>query len=175
MRRSYSAVFILSLVFLASSLGIAQEPKVYVDPVDRYQIQLAGEWQDVSHTDGGGVRRLVIVFQGHSDRGELKIKKSSLADTTFEKFLKTQEESSYRYLPGYVKIKHEEPFGGGKLSGKMIEFDFKKYNNFKLARYYYFDDGKGSVWELLFTGDPKFLKNVRADTDVMARSFKPLE
>jgi hypothetical protein len=175
MRRNYSAVFILILVFVASNIGIAQESKTYTDPVDRYQIQLAGEWQEVSSTEASGARRLVIVFQGHSDRGELRIKKSSLADTTFEKFLKTEEESAYRYLPGYIKIKHEETFGGGKLSGKMIEFDFKRYNNPKLARYYYVEDGKGNVWSLMFSGEPKIIKNIRPDTDVMARSFKPLE
>ena len=174
MRLNYSAVLFLVLVFVISIIGIAQQPKIYSDPVDRYQIQLAGEWQEVSSTEGTGQRRLIIVFQGHSDRGELRIRKTSLDGSTLEKFRK-EEEQTFRYLPGFVKIKHEETFGGGKLSGKMIEFDFKKYNNFKLARYYYFDDTKGNVWALMFTGDPKILKNIRPDTDVMARSFKPLE
>jgi len=175
MRLNFSAVFILILVLVVSNVGIAQEPKVYTDPVDRYQITLAGEWTDVSSTEGSGARRLVIVFQGHSDRGELRIKKSSPADSDLDKVIKTEEETSFRYLPGYLKIKRTEVFGGGKLSGKMVEFDFKRYNNFKLARYYYFDDKKGNVWVLMFSGDPKIIKNIRPDTDVMARSFKPLE
>jgi hypothetical protein len=158
-----------------SNFGIAQESKIYSDPVDRYQIQLAGEWQEVSHTEGSGARRLVIVFQGHSDRGELRIKKISLSGSTLEQFIKAEEEPTFRYLPGYIKIKHEEPFGGGKLTGRMIEFDFKRYNNPKLARYYYVDDGKGNVWAMMFSGDPKIIKNIRPDTDMMARSFKPLE
>jgi len=174
MRLNYSAIFVLILVFVIANVGIAQQPKVYTDPVDRYQIQLASEWQDISSTQGSGQRRLIIAFQGHSDRGELKIRKTSLEGTTLEKFRK-EEEQTFRYLPGFEKIKREETFGGGKLSGKMIEFDFKKFNNFKLARYYYFDDTKGNVWALMFTGDPKIMKNIRPDTDMMARSFKPLE
>ncbi|HZS45585.1 MAG TPA: hypothetical protein VFC63_10815, partial [Blastocatellia bacterium] len=134
----------------------------------------APDWQDVSNMDPNGQRRLVIVFQGHSDQGELKVRKAALGNSSFDDFIKSDEAASLRYQPGFVKVKREEAFGGGPLTGKLIEFDFKRYNNPREGRYYYLDDKKGNVWILMFSGVPTVMRNVRPDTDKMARSFKPL-
>ena len=175
MRLKYSAIFIVITIFVVSIFALAQETKIYTDPVDRYQVQLSGDWREVSSTEGNGQRRLVIVYQGHSDRGELRVRKVESGGLILDQLLKKEEESSLRYLPGFAKVKNQEVFGGGGFSGKMIEFDFKRYNNAKLARYYYIDDAKGNFWILMFSGETRFIKNVRPDTDKMARSFKPLE
>src|SRR5215467_956702 len=136
MRSVFIFTFSVLLCGIFCFVSLAQEKKVYTDPVDRYQIELGPNWQDVSSTEGNGQRRLVIVFQGHSDQGELKIRKVSLGNTSFDDFIKNDEAASLRYLPAFVKVKREEPFGGGPLGGRMIEFDFKRFNNPREGRYY---------------------------------------
>lgn len=165
------------LILLMGLVGpvLAQEGKLYTDPIDRFQLQLEPDWEEISYTDNSGQRRLSFVFRGSSDKGELKIRKLSLDGLPLEAFIEREEGTTLQYLPGFVRVKRQELFGGGQLKGKFIEFNFKRNRQDRLARYYYLVDDKNNLWILLFSGRPDYIRSLRPNTDQMARSFKLLE
>ena len=153
--------------------AFSQEDKLYTDPIEHFEFQLPANWQAVDQAEANGGRKLEFVFRGHGDDGQFRIRKGELEKKSLDDFMKTDELATIRYLPGFIAVKHEEPFGGGSLEGKMIEFTFKRYNSPAEGRYYYLTDGKGTVWKLEFSGRPNFIRGLRPETDRMARSFKP--
>ena len=186
--RSFLVILVLCLGLLASAFAqfthrssrithhyFLPQDKVYTDPVDRYQFTLESDWQEITNTDSSGARSLKFVFRGNTADGDLRVRKTALGESNLDDFMKRDEAASLRYLPGYVKISKQEYFGGGPLTGKMIEFNFKRYNKDASGRYYYLTDKKGNVWTLQFAGRPNIIHSLRPHTDHMARTFKPLD
>jgi hypothetical protein len=141
------------------------------DKPEAYGLDLPSTWQKSKFTDGAKIERVEYVYGDRSD-GLLKVKKTRLGGTdTLDSFVRSDMESTLRYMPGYLASR-SEPFGGGALKGQMVQFDFTRAGRPMMGRYYYLGGTDGTIWVLQFTGDRTTLAQIRNETDQIARSFR---
>jgi len=171
--RIYLFITLISSVLFSSIFAPVQNAdKVFIDPDGKYEITLPQDWEALVSKDNAGRTTVNIIFRGQRNEGLLKINKEEDNVKTVEELAQLDETSSIRFLPGYQKGKIE-PFSGGNLRGISYYFDYTQTNKPMAGRYYYLQANDGSFWRLRFTGRRIAIQQMRSQTDIMARSFKP--
>ena len=153
------------LVALGGSVVRAQEPG------SDFDVDLPSGWEMTTFVDGAKVKRTEYVF-GDRSKALLKVKRlRSERSEGFESLVTGDVEGGLKFQPGFVAGRNER-FGGGTLTGSLVEFDFTRGGRPMLGRNYYLQAADGSVWVLQFTGDRTTLGGIRNLTDQIARSFR---
>lgn len=135
-----------------------------------YELPLPQGWQETSYVDGAQIKRVEYVY-GDRSQAMLKVKHTRVRRGESLDMVVDRELGSLRFQPGFVQGR-TEGFGGGALSGTLVEYDFNRGGKPMLGRSYVLAGDDSTVWVLQFTGDRTMLKSLRNVTDQMARSFR---
>lgn len=101
--------------------------------------------------------------------GHLEVRKHAMAPHSSLADVVREEEQRLEFLPGYVAGK-QDPFGGF-LKGVAYNFEFVRGGRPMSGRFYFLQADAGSVYVLRFTGFRDNLRNIRNQTDSIARTF----
>lgn len=101
--------------------------------------------------------------------GHLEVRKLTVAQDSVLSDVIRDEEDKLKFLPGYVAGK-EENFGG-KLSGRVFNFEYIKSARPMSGRFYFLKANPTTVYVLRFTGFQDQLRSIRNQTDAVARTF----
>ncbi len=174
--RFFAACFGLALVVSSARMfaSVGQEDNLFRDPEGKYELVLPSNWKAVNYQDGAGKARVDIIYRDRAF-GLLKITQESLSDNSdIDSFIRTEIDQNLRFRPGYV-YSNTERFSGQYARGMLLEFDFSNAGQPKKGRHYYLKSNNLSLWALRFTGNRNILSPLRHETDLIARSFKPLQ
>jgi hypothetical protein len=172
--KSLSVCFALATVLLFERAIVAgeQEQNVYLDPEKKYELILPPNWRAVNYQDGAGNSRVDIVYRDRT-YGLLKISQENSSEPEMDNLIRDEIDQNLRFRPGYV-FSGIERFVGEHARGKLLEFSFSHAGQPKKGRNYYLKTGGTTVWVLRFAGNRESLGPLRHETDLIARSFKPL-
>ena len=106
---------------------------------------------------------------GDRTEGHLEVRRLSLPPKAIVSDVIKDEEQKLQFLPGYVAGK-EEPFGGF-LRGSAFNFEVVRAGRPMSGRFYFLKAGESTVYVLRFTGFRDQLRNIRNQTDSIARTF----
>ncbi len=155
---------------LVFTLQVSEE-RPFQDPEGRYQLVLRDRWEPVTYQDGAGNTVTDIVY-GSSEEGLLRIRSFKVEPGTSPRaFAEREEEVSLRFRPGYVRGAME-PFGGVYAESVVLNFEFTRRGQKKIARYYYFKTDETTIYALQFEGRPDVIRSTRNRLDLIARSFR---
>jgi hypothetical protein len=159
------------MVAVTLSLGMAVAVALAQEPGQAFTIDLATGWEQTNFVDGAKIKRTEYVY-GDRSQGLLKVKRLlTERGQVFDDVVSHDVDGGLKFQPGFVQGR-KEPFGGGVLTGNLVEFDFTRGGKPMLGRYYYLQGSSGIVWVLQFTGDRTTLGQIRNLTDQMARTFR---
>ncbi len=165
MMTSVRTVVAALVVGILGTLVLAQ------DAGSDYALDLSAGWEQTSFVDGAKIKRTEYVY-GDRSKGLLKVRRlRTESSEPLETTVSNDVDGSLKFQPGYVQGRREA-FGGGAMTGFLVQYDFTRGGKPMLGRNYYLKSGDGSVWVLQFTGDRTTLGEIRNLTDQMARSFQ---
>ena len=128
-------------------------------------------WKITSRTATAAANNIEFVYGDRMD-GFLQLRKLKLDDKqTLADLIDREQTQKLQFLPAFVAGK-EENFSG-VLNGKTANYEFTQAGKPMIGRAYFLqaDDNK-TVYLLRFTGQRDKLKNIRNQTDSIARTFK---
>ena len=111
-----------------------------------------------------------FIYQDRSD-ALLRIRKEVVGEGAKPSDLAERDrEHKWRYQPGFVEGKTDN--FAGRLSGIAAAYEYTAAGKQMTARVYYLQVDPRTVYVLHFTGRRETLRQLRAQTDGIARSFK---
>jgi hypothetical protein len=147
------------------------EERPFQDPEGRYQLVLRDRWEPVTYQDGAGNTVTDIVY-GSSEEGLLRVRQFKVEPGTSPRaFAEREEDVSLRFRPGYLRGAMES-FGGTYPESVVLNFEFTRRGQKKVARYYYFKTDETTIYVLQFEGRPEVIRSTRNRLDLIARSFR---
>jgi hypothetical protein len=157
--------FGLLIGLFAASAAFGQTT-TFSDPNVDFTFQIPdAKWKMVK---SGGAGNVEFVYADRND-GHLEIRKlSSPRSTPMADIIKEQEDK-LQFNQGYVSGKQEN--FNGKLNGSIFNFEYVKSGRAMSGRYYFLRTGD-TIYLLRFSGFQDSLRSIRAQTDVIARTFE---
>lgn len=155
---------------LALTAAAAQEPQVYTNESVEYALELPNPtWRTVARPDSVH-QHVEFIYQDRSD-ALLRIRKEVVAgDAKPSDLAERDRENKWRYQNGFVEGKTDA--FAGRLSGITAAYEYTAAGKPMTARVYYLQADPRTVYVLHFTGRRETLRQLRAQTDSIARSFK---
>ncbi len=165
----------LTLAGLLALIPVTAWPQVegedFEDPDHNYTLKLPKNWSAIVSKNGAGRNEVNIVFRGVREEGALQIRTITVEPgTKVMEAAKRDEEQTLRFRPGYVKGAIEN-FAAG-YSGALVSYDYTLSGRPKMGRKYYLLVNETTVYALWFSGNRPTMGPLRAQTDLIARSFK---
>ena len=119
------------------------------------------------------VRAATELIYGDRLDGFLQIRKTLFEGnslTPLNDIIERETTQKLQFLTGYVSGK-EETFTGA-LKGKVLNYEFVQAGKNMTGRIYFLQSDSKTFYILRFTGLRDKLRLLRADTDLIARTFK---
>lgn len=167
-------LLILILCF-STTFALAQNPATALAS-NNSQTKIFGEysfdlpnatWRVISGKDEPETE---LVYGDRND-GFLEIRKITTApNAALAEIIDREQNLKLQFVPNYVNGK-EESFKGN-LSGKIANYEFTKSGNPMIGRAYFLQADEQTVYVLRFTGSRDKLRQIRNQTDSIARTFK---
>ena len=165
-RTKLLATFVLAL----SSVAAAAAQESYTSETDSYAVELPSQtWKAVPRTDG--VHEHTEFINGDRSDGYLRVRKEVVdGGASLSNFARGEQDTKFRFLPGFVGGK-EERFTG-RLSGIVTTYEYTSGGKPMAGRVYYLQADPRTVYVLHFTGTRDKLGRIQNQTDAIARSFR---
>lgn len=160
-------LLVLSFVAL-SVLGAAAQGAVFSDPSVEYTFTLPEEKWTMVVRPSPTNPNVEYVYSDRRD-GYFTIRKLTVGKDAVMSDIIQDEASSVQFRPGYVANK-EETFTG-KLKGTVFNFEYVTASRPAAGRYYFLRADPTTVYVLRFTGGKDSMRQLRTQTDMIARTF----
>lgn len=107
----------------------------------------------------------------YDDAVQLRIRRELVnADASVTEVIQRQQHADRAFFRGYVKEK-VEPFRG-RLNGATYAYEYVTDGKVMARLVYYLEASNHVIYRLEFAGSPDQLKNLSAETELIARSFR---
>lgn len=165
-----SVLLVLSFAFVIYPATSSQGDREFVDKANGFKISLIGNWRAESYTDAVGRKKTEFIFEKR-DHGLLRITRENLAGSSLKDVVR-RETDNFTLCYSCVSTGQEE-FAAGALSGIRVAHYYVERDR-RMAGTFYFLQESESVWILRFSGRAESPGMTRTSTDVLARSFSPV-
>jgi hypothetical protein len=160
-------ILILALVAL-SVCGAAAQGSTFSDPSVDYTFSVPEDkWTMV--VKPSATNPSVEYVYGDRRDGYFTIRKLTVGKDAVISDVIQDEAQSVQFRPGYVANKDEN--FTGKLRGTVFNFEYVAASRPMAGRYYFLRSDPTTVYVLRFTGGKDSIRSLRAQTDVIARTF----
>jgi hypothetical protein len=161
---------ILCLALCASAA--AAQARAYTDADEGYALELPSPSWAVVRRPGGGYRHTRFVYRGGGEGDcRLRVRRVMVDGGTTPAALADDEGQGLRFLPAFVET-NVGPFDG-RLRGTEYTYEYSDGGRLMAGRVYYLQADRRTIYVLRFTGARDLLAGLRAETDSIARSFRP--
>jgi hypothetical protein len=126
-------------------------------------------WRAASKAANSSSNNVDFIFGDRLD-GLLQVRKITIDNGGLAEAIDREQNQKLQFLPSFVNGK-EENFKGN-LSGKVVNYEFTQSGKPMTGRAYFFQADNKTLYILRFTGLRDKLKNIRNQTDLIARTFK---
>ncbi|PYS78784.1 MAG: hypothetical protein DMF66_05100 [Acidobacteria bacterium] len=166
-RTKLLATFVLAL----SSVAAAAAQESYTSETDSYAVELPSQtWKAVPRTDG--VHEHTEFINGDRSDGYLRVRKEVVdGGASLSNFARGEQDTKFRFLPGFVASGKEERFAG-RLTGIVTGYEYTSAGKPMAGRIYYLQADSRTVYVLHFQGARDKLQRIQNQTDAIARSFR---
>lgn len=154
------------LIGLIAAFAAFGQATPFTDVNVDYTFQIPdSKWKMVKSGAAGNVE---FVYADRND-GHLEVRKLNSPRATPMADVIQEQEDKLQFQPGYVAGKQEN--FNGKLSGAIFNYEFVRSGRAMSGRMYILRSGD-TVYLLRFTGFQDSLRSIRAQTDVIGRTFE---
>ncbi len=161
--------FILTLAVLALSVyGAAAQGTTFSDPSVEYTFNLPEDKWTMVVKPSATNPNVEYVYGDRRD-GYFTIRKLIVGKDSVMSDVIQDEAQSVQFRPGYVANK-DETFTG-KYRGSVFNFEYVAASRPMAGRYYFLRADPTTVYVLRFTGAKDSMRSLRAQTDMIARTF----
>lgn len=149
---------------------VSQTANDLLQDMGDYSLQLPNTtWRAASKTANSSSNNVDFIYKDRLD-GLLQVRKVTIDQGGLAAAIDREQNQKLQFLPSFVNGK-EENFKGN-LSGKVVNYEFTQSGKPMTGRAYFLQADDKTVYVLRFTGLRDQLKNIRNQTDLIARTFK---
>ncbi|MBP9108689.1 MAG: hypothetical protein KBF83_03950 [Pyrinomonadaceae bacterium] len=161
---------ILSLVFVIAIAAIPAlaQGNSFSDPIVEYTFQLPDPVWKMNVKPSTTSPNVEYVYGDRAD-GHFEIRKLTVARDAIMTDVIATEENRLKFRQGYVAGK-EENFAG-RFRGTVFNFEYVAGGKNMGGRFYFLKTNDTTVYMLRFTGPKDGLRQIRNQTDSIARTF----
>jgi hypothetical protein len=164
----FNKLLILVVVLLGSSAMVLAQERTFSDDNVEYTFILPEPGWKLIGKPSATSPNVEYVYNDRRE-GRLEVRKLTVAKDAFMTDVMRDEESSLRFLQGYVAGR-EENFSG-IFRGNVFNYEFISSGRNMSGRFYFLRANDTTVYVLRFTGERDSLRSIRNQTDAIARSF----
>ncbi|HEY2847020.1 MAG TPA: hypothetical protein VGI80_04330 [Pyrinomonadaceae bacterium] len=160
-------LFVLAIVAL-SACGASAQGSAFTDPSVEYTFTVPEDKWTMVVKPSATNPNVEYVYGDRRD-GYLTIRKLTVGKDAVMSDVIQDEAQNVQFRPGYVANKDE--IFAGKLKGTVFNFEYVAASRPAAGRYYFLRANPTTVYVLRFTGAKDSMRSLRAQTDMIARTF----
>jgi len=168
MNSKTSQILLALAIITLSVCGAAAQGTTFSDPSVEYSFNVPDDKWTMVVKPSATNPNVEYVYGDRRD-GYMTIRKLTVGKDSVMSDVIQDEAQSVQFRPGYVANK-DETFTG-KFKGTVFNFEYVAATRPMSGRYYFLRTAPTTVYVLRFTGAKDSMRSLRAQTDMMARTF----